>query len=104
MHRRRAAKGEFCHSVVRVADDAENFIQWFSGDRILIRQRISTERFLWLRVSRANLFGSVVNFSDSTGQRIDRAFPFDVHEIHLWMIEEEMVVKRGDVKTIVERS
>src|SRR6516162_2948292 len=104
MHRRRAAKGEFCHSVVRVADDAENFIQWFSGDRILIRQWISTERFFWLRVSRANLFGSVVNFSDSTGQLIDCTFSFDVHEIDFRMIEKEMVVKRSDVKTIVERS
>ena len=38
------------------------------------------------------------------GEFISWAFSFDVHEIDLWMIEEEMVVKRSDVKTIVERS
>jgi hypothetical protein len=35
---------------------------------------------------------------------VDRTFAFDMHEINLWMIEEEMVVKSSHVKTVVECS
>ena len=52
----------------------------------------------------ARICHSVVNFSDSTGHLFHSALCFDVHKIDFRIIEEKMVVKRSDVKTILERS
>src|SRR5262249_51895551 len=43
------------------------------------------------------------NLSYSSGQFVSCALAFDVHEEHLWTVEEEMIVKRGHTQTVVER-
>jgi hypothetical protein len=81
----------------------KDLIKGSSIDGILLRQWHCAERIFWLRICRANLFGSVINFFDGVGQLVDRTFAFNMHEIDLWMIEEEMVVKRSNIKTVVQR-
>src|SRR4051794_38844217 len=104
MHCCRSAERELDHSVFRFSLCSKHFIKRRSSDRTFFRQWRCAKRILWIWTCRANLFGGVVHFPDSTGQLIDCAFTSDVHEIDLGMIEEEMVMKRSDVKTIVERS
>src|SRR5215470_8728048 len=100
MHRCRSAKGELEHPVFRFSLRSKDLVQRRSSNRTFVRQRRSAERFLGVRTCRSNLFGSVVNFSNRSSQFVDSSFAFDVHEINLGMIEEEMVMERSNVKTI----
>src|SRR6266566_1461925 len=46
----------------------------------------------------------VVNFFHGARQFIDGAFAFDVHEENFGLIEKEMVMERGHLETVIERS
>src|SRR5215472_3380419 len=103
MHCCWAAEREFGHSVFRFPLCSKDLVERCSSNRTFLRQRRCAERLLGIRTSHPNLFESVVHFSDSTGQLINCAFSFDMHEIDLWMVEKEMVMQCGDIQAVVER-
>src|SRR5215467_5890756 len=90
MHCGRSAERELDHSILRFSLRSKDLVEKRSSNGTFFRQARCAEGILWIRIGRANLFGSVINFSHSTSQLIDCAFSFDVHEIDLWMVEEEM--------------
>src|SRR6266480_878914 len=47
---------------------------------------------------------AVIDFSYSACQFVSCAFAFDVHEVNFGVVEEEMIMQRGNAEPVVERS
>jgi hypothetical protein len=103
MHLGCPAQDDLEHPSVSLTRLPKNLLNRLSVYGAVSRNRWSLESFAGIRASSADLLDLVLSLADSFGKSLRATIPTNVHEVHLRIIVEEMVMQRRYLETVFQR-